>query len=78
MYNRKQSTVQRHESLFFCFKKCFDVIFVSIPAFISMHILFLPLLEPHSTGGDGDGDDDLADQYMRYVLVRSRLLLSDP
>ena len=27
-----QSTVQQHESLFFCFKKCFDVIFVSIPA----------------------------------------------
>ena len=50
--------------------------------FVSILILFLPLLEPNSTGGDGDGDDDLADQYMRYVLVRSRhfrtFLLSDP
>ena len=72
-----QSTVQQHESLY-QFQHYIFLLFVSIL------ILFLPLLEPHSTGGDGDGDgdDDLADQYMRYVLVRSRhfrtFLLSDP
>ena len=33
-----------------------------------LNILSVSLLGPKGTGDDGDRDDDLADQYMRYDL----------